>query len=297
LREASREGWVETAPRAVGGGFGRRVRWEIVNQLATLLLAPFYPHYRRHRSHHPAVELFGWVRRLAKRPSERAYTARLAAHMVEAGRDYYLLPLQLDTDFQIRRHSKFRSMREVMGLVMDSFARAAPEHACLVIKVHPLDNGLVDFRREANRLAGERGLSGRVLVIDGGHLPTLLAKSCGVVVVNSTSGLSALHHNCPLKALGRALFDLPGLTFQGELDRFWTEGTAPDQDLFRAFRKVVLRRAQVNGSFFTEAGLELAVEGVLHRMGVATMVSHAQLVTRAELRQAELAAAKSALVR
>ena len=36
-------------------------------------------------------------------------------------------------------------------------------------------------------------------------------------LVNSTTGLSALHNNRPLKVLGRALFDLPGLTFQGSL--------------------------------------------------------------------------------
>jgi capsular polysaccharide export protein len=214
----------------------------------------------------------------------------------ESGRDFYLLPLQLDTDYQIRRHSAFRSMTDVMETVMESFARAAPSQASLVIKVHPLDNGLVDFRLQAARIAGQLGLSGRVEIIDGGHLPTLLARSRGVVVVNSTSGLSALHHSRPLKVLGRALFDMPGLTFQGGLDAFWEEGGQPDQELFRAFRKVVLRRAQVNGSFFTEEGLALAVEGALHRMGVATVVSLAQVVTRSELRQIELAAKSAVLV-
>ena len=296
LREASREGYVENLPQAVGGGFSRRVRWEILNQAATMLLSPFYRHYRRHRSHHPLTEMGGWFRRLVKRPLERRYTAHVVSHLVDAGRDYYFLPLQLDTDYQIRRHSGFRSMVDVMQLVMESFAREAPATATLVVKIHPLDNGLTNFRREAERLTGRLGLSGRVLVIDGGHLPTLLARSRGVVVVNSTTGLSALHHNCPLKVLGRALFEMPGLTFQGSLDRFWTEGTAPDPELFRAFRRVVLRRAQINGSFFTEAGLGLAVEGALHRMGVATVVSHAQVVSRADLRHAELVAAKSAVV-
>src|SRR5688572_4581155 len=61
LREASRVGWIENPPQAVGGGFSRRVRWEILNQAATMLLSPLYPHYRRHRSHHPLTEMMGWL--------------------------------------------------------------------------------------------------------------------------------------------------------------------------------------------------------------------------------------------
>ena len=32
-------------PLPVGGGIWRRVRWEMLNQIATMLLAPLYPHY------------------------------------------------------------------------------------------------------------------------------------------------------------------------------------------------------------------------------------------------------------
>jgi capsular polysaccharide export protein len=127
-------------------------------------------------------------------------------------------------------------------------------------------------------------------------LPTLLNKSQGVVVVNSTTGLSAIHHNRPLKTLGRALFDMPGLTFQGSLDRFWQEKTQPDPELFRAFRRVVLDRAQVNGSFFTDTGMELAVGGALERLGVTSVPSYVAAISRAEMEQAGLAAAKSALL-
>ena len=37
---------------------------------------------------------------------------------------YYLLPLQLETDYQIRRHSRFKSMAHVMQEVLESFARS-----------------------------------------------------------------------------------------------------------------------------------------------------------------------------
>lgn len=273
LREEAAGLPADQPPVIVSGGIARRVRWEILNQIVTMLLAPLYPHYRRHRSHHPLSEMCGWLHRLAKRPFERRYAKRLSRYLEESKAAYYLLPLQLETDYQIRRHSRFKSMAHVMEVTMESFARAAPRDSFLVVKLHPLDNGLANFRRQAKNIARRLNLKRRrVLVMDGGHLPTLLAKSRGVVVVNSTTGLSALNHGRPVAVLGNAIFDVPGLTFQGPLDRFWHEGAAPDADLFKALRKVVLARAQVNGSFFTEAGLALAVEGAIAKMQVAAAV-------------------------
>jgi capsular polysaccharide export protein len=236
------------------------------------------------------------MKRLAKRPFERRYMRTVVDYVVQPQREFFLLPLQLETDVQIRRHSTFKTMTEVMELVLESFAKKAPASAHLVIKLHPLDNGLVNFRRQAKRIARRLGLRGRVFVIDGGHLPTLLAKSQGVVVVNSTTALSALHHARPLKVLGRAVFDMPGLSFQGSLDRFWKEKTLPDQELFRAFRRVVLRRAQVNGSFFTKPGMALAIEGATERIGVSPVAGHATVWSRAEPDSASMAGAKPAVM-
>jgi capsular polysaccharide export protein len=285
----------ERPAAVVAGGFSRRVRWELLNQAALLLLAPFYPTYRRHRSHHPLKESLGWIKRLAKYPYERRYTARLSRYLKEQAPHYYLLPLQLETDYQIRRHSPFGSMAEVVEVVMRSFAAKAPARSLLVVKLHPLDNGLVNFRKVAKRIGTQLGISERVVVIDGGHLPTLLSGSDGVVVVNSTTALSALYHNRPVKALGKALFDFDGLTFQGSLDQFWHEKTPPDHGLYRAFRQVVLARAQINGSFFTEEGLALAVEGAISRMGAAP-VAQAAPVTQRKGPVAEIAAKSPVLI-
>ncbi len=60
-----------------------------------------------------------------------------------------------------------------------------------------------------------------------------------VVTVNSTVGTLALACGLPVIALGKAVYDIAGLTFQGELDEFWNTPTAPDADLFDAFRRVL----------------------------------------------------------
>jgi capsular polysaccharide export protein len=287
----------ENPPTIVAGGIVRLVRWEILNQLSMMILAPLYPNYRRHRSHHPMAEMCGWVKRLLLRPFERRYAERLSRYLDDTRPKYYLLPLQLETDYQIRRHSPFKSMAHVMEVVMESFARSAPRDALLVVKLHPLDNGLANFRKQAKQIARRLHLArSRVLVMDGGHLPTLISRSGGVVVVNSTTGLSALNHKRPVAVLGNAIFNIPGLTFRGRLDDFWHSATPPDTDLFKAFRRVVLARAQVNGSFFTDAGMKLAVQGALAKMEVLPAMQAQPLSPSVAESGAAIVPAKSAVL-
>jgi capsular polysaccharide export protein len=73
----------------------------------------------------------------------------------------------------------------------------------------------------------------------------------------------------PVIALGNAVYDMPGLTYQGDLDHFWTEATPPDAALFDAFRRVLASRCMIPGSFFNEAGLRLAVEAAVDRLEAA----------------------------
>ena len=65
--------------------------------------------------------------------------------LVRAATPFFLLPLQLGSDAQIRDHSRFDDMAGVMEFVMESFARHAPVEARLVVKNHPLDMGLVNY--------------------------------------------------------------------------------------------------------------------------------------------------------
>jgi capsular polysaccharide export protein len=71
-------------------------------------------------------------------------------------------------------------------------------------------------------------------------------------LINSTAGMAALHHGVPTIACGSAIYDLPGLTYQGSLDDFWAAapGSAPDPFHFRRFRRYVIERTQLNGSFY-----------------------------------------------
>jgi capsule polysaccharide modification protein KpsS len=134
--------------------------------------------------------------------------------------------------------------------VLVSFARHADPSHHLVFKHHPMGRGQRDYRRLFGSLSEDYGLTGRVHDLHDVHLPTLLRHSRGVVTINSTVGLSALYHDKPLRVMGRAMYDLLGLTFQGPLAQFWVEQNQIDKVLWRRYHAFLVRQTQLNGAFF-----------------------------------------------
>ncbi|MGK8198687.1 capsule biosynthesis protein [Burkholderia cepacia] len=242
---------------------------DISYRCANALFAVRFPNYRSHRPRNGLAEYTG-LAAMALRQAGREREAKEVTNALLAGqKKYFLFPLQLNSDAQIVVHSPFDGIREALSHVLLSFASAAPEDAVLVVKNHPLDTGLIDYRRYAFHLANELGIQHRLLFIDSGHLPTLLEHARGVVVVNSTVGLSALHHKRPLAALGAAVYDMEGLTWQGSLDDFWKYSESPDMDLYHAFLDYVMHHTQINGDFYTRTGIAMAVAGSVERLEAA----------------------------
>jgi capsular polysaccharide export protein len=253
-------------PPSVPGSFRRRAVEDVVYTMASMAGMWRFPHYATHRPYHQLVEYAGWLRRLAlKRRAESR--AAVTIETLPAGPDpLFFFPLQLDCDYQVRVHSPFRAMHLAIEHILGSFARHAPRRARLVVKLHPLDSGLVDWAAITGYLAVEFGIADRVVILDGGDLGKLLARQPAVVTVNSTVGTLALTCGLPVIALGKAVYDIAGLTFQGELGDFWSGPTPPDAALFDAFRRVLAARCLIPGSFFNEAGLTLAVNAAIDRL-------------------------------
>lgn len=246
--------------------FALRAFWDVAWNANLLVGALAYPHYRRHAVLHPAKEYAGWLRQFARERAIAARDARELAALKESGAPYYVLPLQLDGDFQIRVHSDFRDMGEATELVFASFARAAPRDARLMVKRHPFDVPLCDRRRQIGALAARHGFADRLTFVESGDIVPFIAGSAGTLVVNSTSATFAMSNGVPLKVLGRATYNIPGLAFQGPLDEFWTKGEPPDADLWAAYRRVLLERTQINGGYFSREGIAAAVEGATARI-------------------------------
>lgn len=238
--------------RQVGPVFQRLAAWAILYGLAAMAGGAFYPRYRHHRSL-SAGEGVAWIRAGWRKVAYKIKERGMLEHLVQqkSGR-YFLVSLQTAIDSQIVVHSPFASLDAFIDDVISSFSRSCDGGYDLVFKHHPLDRGHNDYGAVIRNAAAARGVAFRVHYIHDQHLPTLLQHAAGLVLVNSTVGLSGIHHGLPVKALGDAIYDFDGLTFQGSLDEFWSGARSfrPDMSLYRRFRHYVIEHTQLNGSFY-----------------------------------------------
>ena len=248
----------------VTSNFRRRVRDTARHYVAVHAGKLAYPFYRTHRPGSALLEAIGWGWKYLSR-GLRLQRAEAVLRGL-AGKPYFLFPLQLSGDYQIRSHSPFPDMRAAASYVLESFARHAPEGAHLLIKLHPMDSSLFDWRRYIERRAGPLGIADRVHVIDGGDLNQLAAGTSGMVCVNSTSATLALAAERPVCALGEAVYKVPGLTFARHLDEFWTDPTPAEPGLYAAFRRVLVDRCLVRGGLASESAVSTLVESMLARL-------------------------------
>lgn len=164
-------------------------------------------------------------------------------------RPYFVACLQRDGDQQLVAYSEYRTNEEFLEHVIGSFANHAPRNTYLLIKNHPLDSGLGKLRSVSARIAAEHDVARRVVFIDDANFNHLSRHSLGVVVNNSTAGLTAMGQSIPVKVLGQAIFDIEGMADQKPLDAFWQTPVPPDLALFERFRAYVIAHTQVAGSF------------------------------------------------
>lgn len=248
----------------IPGSFKERARAAFAYYFAAWMSWPLYPHYANHRPYHPAFELAGWTEKLLRRRARMRDTARQLARIT--GRSYFLFPLQLDADFQLRVHSPFGGIGAPIKLVIQSFAKHAPRDCFLAIKAHPLDNGVINWRAYADRETQRLGVTDRVAWIDGGDIAELSRNANGMVTVNSTSGTLALAASVPVCVLGTAIYDIVGITDQQDLDAFWVAPSAPDPELFDAFRRVLIDRCLHRGGFHNTVAIDSMIDSVCARL-------------------------------
>ena len=88
---------------------------------------------------------------------------------------------------------------------MSSFARYAPPHARLLVKRHPLDDGLVDWARVTRRTAARYGVAEQVTVIDGGDIESVGAMALVTIHGSIFGGANAASTNAGQISSGAAL--------------------------------------------------------------------------------------------
>ena len=222
---------------------------------ASAVMRPWYPHVDHHRDMNPVRETAAWARgawrHLRYSVTERGVQARLCSPALS--KRWYLVPLQVQGDSQVTHHSRYTCIEQFITEVLESFALHAPAEIGLVIKHHPMDRAYSDYRRHIHREAQRLNLGHRVVYLHDQHLPTLLDHTRGVITINSTVGLQALHHGAPVITLGEAVYSMPGLVHSGPLASFWQEPGKVNQTLYQRFRHHLVAHTQLNASFYASA--------------------------------------------
>jgi len=245
--------WLQTAP-------------DVLYNLANVAFQALYPHYKRHTIYHPVPEyLRGALRLIAQRKRDRL-AGKTLKDVTNRAQMCFLLPLQLEGDFQLRSHSPYPSFRQVIDEVIEDFAVNASPGAHLLLKSHPLDIGVEGWGRVIQDSALKAAVSDRVHFLDGGNLNTIFKHVNGVVTVNSTAGLDALMQGIPVKTLVPAHFDIVGLTHQGRLSGFWQTPQKPDTALCEAYVNAIAATIQVRGSIHNTDGVEVAAQNMIDRI-------------------------------
>jgi capsular polysaccharide export protein len=252
-------------PLKVGHVFWYAALWATLYYLASSILKPAFPHYRHHRL--LAVrELLPWIRGLWRKyfyfVKERHVQHRL---QTECSSRFFLVPLQVHYDAQMREHSNYPSVESFIHEVVSSFAKEAEPDVLLVIKHHPMDRAYRDYTQLCESLSEGYGLQDRLLYVHDLQLPNVLSHTRGVIVVNSTVGLSALLYGVPVKVCGRAIYDIPSVTYSGRLKSFWREAPfhKPDMTVLQGFRSCLIEHTQLNGSMYKRLPVEGSRAGIV----------------------------------
>ncbi|GAB4576525.1 MAG: capsule biosynthesis protein [Roseibium sp.] len=245
--------WLQTAP-------------DVIYNLSNVVLKPLYPGYERHTIYPPVLEYLRGAMRLIGQDKRDRHAERTIGRLQDQNLRYFLLPLQLEGDFQLRRHSPYNSFADVLDVVFRSLAGHAPDNVHLVLKSHPLDVGFENWPQISQDLAGLHGLEERVHFLDGGGLARPFERAAGVVTLNSTAGLEALQAGLPVKTLVPAHYDIEGLTHQGDLEAFWQSPEGPDPELLSAYVTALAASTQIRGSIHNPEGVEVAARNIAVRV-------------------------------
>lgn len=249
FRSFARDHTAPTHHEHVGKTFGIGAFYATMLALAATLAFFRFPRYRHHRSINSWLQMTLWIRGAIRKYLYRWRERKVLAELVRGrNKRYFLVALQVYCDYQLV-HSRYESVEDFIDEVLKSFAEHAPADCSLVFKHHPMDRAYRDYTELLQRLARRYGVAERVIYVHDLHLPSLLRCSRGAVMINSTVGLQAASYGTPVKILGDAVYDMPGLTYQGTLKEFWSSQGSVDQELYQAFRTYLLCTNQANGSY------------------------------------------------
>ncbi len=225
-----------------------------------------YPHFRPHRPTDVRRELALYLKRLMVLPMLVPQRRRRERQLLNSGKLYHLVLLQMAIDSSMRDHSRYRSVVEFIDQCLRAFAEGAPKDHHIVLKAHPFEDGREGLERQTRQIARALGIEKRVIFLEGGKLGPLLDRARSAVTINSTAGQQALWRGLPLSVHGASVYAKPEFTEERDLAAFFNRPSPPDAVAYREYRQFLLMTSQVRGSFYSRNGRRIAIQSVIPKV-------------------------------
>lgn len=250
--------------QGLGHPFWQEAWNEVIYNLANFFDFAVFRHYQADKVYNPIYEYLNYVPRLLS-SKKCAKTAHKVIKNLKKKR-FYLFPLQMQNDYQLRENSPFNHQSEAITLAIKSLSESAAQDTHLLFKIHPMDNGIESWANIIYDQAAHYKLNERVWYIDGGNLDHMIRDCAGTITINSTVGVTGIQKLKPVIVLGDAMYDIPGLTSQQPLVAFFQKPQSPIPELVDSFIRLMAATIQVHGSFISAKGRALAITEMSERL-------------------------------
>ena len=258
------------SPMAMSSSFVAMSVWGAMYYLARDVFSTASDGYLFHRPSERVVPLaWRWCGHMARRGVARIIEFS-AQRDLRRKPGYILVPLQVSNDSQIQLAARGWTTQKLVDACLNSLAKA-DAHQRVVFKLHPLERENALITRLIHRKAKSLGLKAeRFAVLNSGRIGELTANSSGIVVINSTSGFSALHHNKPLLVLGDAVFRHDEIATTGnskeDIRIFFEHRQAKASDVIEQFFDTVKSQSLLSGDFYVSAGRKEAIRNIVQKL-------------------------------
>jgi len=221
-----------------------------------------------HRETHGVVnEIQSWTSHVVRRTLAKPYERQSYFDLIEKHhKEYMLVPLQTPSDSQIRLASRGWGNEKLIT----SCLVAANEVNCnelIVFKTHPLDENAHKLVAHIWKEAKRFNVIDNVRVLQTGKMGELTRNSSGMIVINSTSAFSALHHRVPLLVLGEAIFRHSSVVTLGKdihsISSFLRTRNVKDAESVAAFIGTLKSSSLVPGDFYSTRSQRATAASVL----------------------------------
>lgn len=207
-----------------------------------------YKNYQHHRNFSIVEETIIGVKNLYLKFKYQFSEKQIYSFINNNSKNYIFVPLQVASDFQVKEHSHYKSIEQFIEEVI-KLASKNHYKGYLIFKHHPMDRGRHNYTSIVNEWQTKYNFK-NIIICHDVNLQHLINHAFGVITINSTVGLSALFHNIPVLVMGKALYDIKGLTHTSEVHQFFKHPHIPNKELFRNFKNYLIFHSQINSSFY-----------------------------------------------